>query len=582
VAPASPLPGLQQLPRRWAGRSRFVILDSDFADGARFLAVLALWRADPHRPARLHYVALTAVPLAAPPAGALAELPTPWPAALPGLHRIALEREAVLLDLLVGPPATSLGQLGGAVDAFYLEPLPALRWSATVLAKLAAPAATLVAAPGALDAAQQGTLARAGFVFDGSRAVRAGPAPSAGAAPPRRAIVIGAGLAGAAACERLAARGWSVTLLEREAGPALQASGNLAGIVMPLLARDENPSARLSRAAYLYALRQFERLGGIGQRITGASCGVLQLVADAGEAELQRRSAARAAYPPDYARWLEPAAASALLGRPAHGGWLFAHGGWVNPASLCRTLLDACGGALTRRYTSTALALRRSGDEWQVLAADGAVLASAPTVILANGTGATGLAQAAGLPLAAVRGQVTHVVSGVLPQPPLVVCGAAYMTPPSGGLVCVGASYDDDGDPQLRADSQHDNLVRIAAMLGVPVPQVALAGRTGFRCVAPDRLPLVGPLPDPQAAWAASGQRRGGAEHLADVARWPGLYGLLGYASRGLIWAPLAAELLAAQLDGAPPPLEASLVAALDPARFLLKQLRRNHADGAV
>ena len=60
-----------------------------------------------------------------------------------------------------------------------------------------------------------------------------------------------------------------------------------------------------------------------------------------------------------------------------------------------------------------------------------------------------------------------------------------------------------------------------------------------------------------------------------DVARAPGLYGLLGYASRGLTWAPLAAELLASQLDNDPLPMEADLVAALDPARFVVRTRRK-------
>jgi len=87
---------------------------------------------------------------------------------------------------------------------------------------------------------------------------------------------------------------------------------------------------------------------------------------------------------------------------------------------------------------------------------------------------------------------------------------------------------------------------------------------------APDRLPLVGRLPDFAAA--------GAIERLRDVPRHPGLYGLLGYASRGLIWAPLAAELLAAQLEGEPLPLEMALVDALDPARFVLRARRSSRA----
>ena len=40
--------------------------------------------------------------------------------------------------------------------------------------------------------------------------------------------------------------------------------------------------------------------------------------------------------------------------------------------------------------------------------------------------------------------------------------------------------------------------------------------------------------------------------------------------------APLMAELLVSQLENTPPPLEATLVAALDPGRFLLKERRRS------
>ncbi|RYF01170.1 MAG: tRNA U-34 5-methylaminomethyl-2-thiouridine biosynthesis protein, partial [Oxalobacteraceae bacterium] len=66
----------------------------------------------------------------------------------------------------------------------------------------------------------------------------------------------------------------------------------------------------------------------------------------------------------------------------------------------------------------------------------------------------------------------------------------------------------------------------------------------------------------------------GSTERLRDVPRHPGLYALLGYASRGLIWAGLGAELLAAQIEGEPLPLEMALVDALDPARFVLRARR--------
>lgn len=548
------------LPARWAGQERFVILDTGFGDGAAFLATWRAWQADPHRAARLHYIALGALSAAALPQ----EWRAQWPPAVTGWQRLALE--GVTLDLLQGDPGAGLAQVDARVDAFYLAGPPCTA-TATPLARLALPGATLALA----DQACWSALQAAGFARDGERALFIGRQPQAGrAAPPeRRAVVIGAGLAGAAACERLCARGWQVTLIERHAQPAQEASGNLAGIFMPLLSQDDNPATRLSRAAYLYALRHWQGLGGVGAAFPGARCGVLQLARDATHAEAQRKIAAAAGHPPHYARWLERDQAGALLGAPApHGAWWFEGAGWARPAGVCAAMLDACGARLERVFSASVGALARVDGQWQVRAADGALLAQAPTVILANGCAATALEQAAGLPLIAVRGQVTHLAEGSLAlAPPLVVCREAYMTPAADGIVCVGATYDADGERGLRAASQQENLEKIAAILDLPVPDAPLAGRTGFRCVAPDRLPLVGALPDPAAA--------GRCERLRDVSRLPGLYGLLGYASRGLIWAPLAAELLAARLEGEPLPLEASLAAALDPARFLLKQLRR-------
>jgi tRNA 5-methylaminomethyl-2-thiouridine biosynthesis bifunctional protein len=47
-----------------------------------------------------------------------------------------------------------------------------------------------------------------------------------------------------------------------------------------------------------------------------------------------------------------------------------------------------------------------------------------------------------------------------------------------------------------------------------------------------------------------------------------GVYGAFAYGSRGLIWAALAAELIAAELEGEPLPIEGKLADALHPSRF--------------
>jgi tRNA 5-methylaminomethyl-2-thiouridine biosynthesis bifunctional protein len=46
-----------------------------------------------------------------------------------------------------------------------------------------------------------------------------------------------------------------------------------------------------------------------------------------------------------------------------------------------------------------------------------------------------------------------------------------------------------------------------------------------------------------------------------------------------LIWAPLAAQMLAAWMEGTPMPLQADLVDALDPARWLVRKARQASRD---
>jgi tRNA 5-methylaminomethyl-2-thiouridine biosynthesis bifunctional protein len=545
----------------WQGRERYTVFDASYGDGDAVQALIDAWRADPGRPAHLHVIALASD-------------------MLPGYHRMPQRDAAVTLDLLAAPLDSALAQLAARLDCIRLHHAAVVGTQfARALARLAAKDALLEARE--LTPDQVDALVAQGFAFEPpdegklkARFASRKPRPPLPPTPARRAIVIGAGIAGSAACERLCARGWQVTLVERHEGPAMEASGNLAGIFMPLLSRDDNIPTRLTRAAYLYALRYWEQLGGIGKTIEGAACGVLQLARDARHAEVSRLIASEKRYPRDFAQWLEREAAEALLGRPAsHGAWLFRAGGWARPGSVCDAMLAACGAGLTQRFGVGQVQLERTGRGWRVIGEDGAALAEAPVVVLANGAGAASIAQAAPLPLVRMRGQVTHLPATMLPVLPFVVCREAYLTPASHGVCCAGATYDLDGEPTLSDASQRENIDKLRSLLSAPdiVPELPLLGRVGFRCVAPDRLPLVGRLPDFDAA--------GATERLRDVPRHPGLYSLLGYASRGLIWAPLAAEVLAAGLEGEPMPLESTLVDALDPARFVLRARRTSRTS---
>lgn len=539
--------------RHWAGRERYTVLVGSYRQ-AEIDRCIAHWREDPQRPHRLHIIAIADGPL-------------------PGFERIAQQESAITVDLLHAPLLAALAQLQARIDAVSIDDFD----DADVpraLARLLARNAVLQAP--ALAPAQWQALAASGWIDDGGtlRFASRKPMPPAAPAPVRRALVIGAGLAGAAICERLCARGWQVTLVERRPAAAMEASGNLAGIGMPLLSKDDNRASRLSRAAFVYAGAYWRRLGGVGVggAIEGDHCGVLLAARDGQHAALQRAIAAANHLPAAYAEWVDAEQAASRFGAVApHGAWLFPQGGWIRPASAVAAMLAACGANLTTHFGVGDVHLLKTDEGWTAVTADNRTIASAPTVIVASGGGA--IAQTAALPLDRVRGQVTHLAAGTAPDLGFVLCREAYLTPAAGGIASAGATYDDDADPALRQSSQDQNLAHLRSMLADDsvAREAPLAGRVGFRAVAPDRLPMVGAVPEPDFDL--------GAERLRDLPRQPGVYALLGYASRGLTWAPLAAELLAASLEHEPLPVEAELAAALDPGRFMLRA-RRGKAGG--
>jgi tRNA 5-methylaminomethyl-2-thiouridine biosynthesis bifunctional protein len=348
----------------------------------------------------------------------------------------------------------------------------------------------------------------------------------------RSAAVVGAGLAGAAVCERLCARGWDVTLYERHAAPAQEASGNHAGTFHPIVTPDDSLFARLTRTAFLYSSNYWKGFSSV----RWDSCGVLQLARDEKEEASQRKALAGLGLPPEYAQYAtrEEASAHAGVPLPASGIW-FPSGGWIQPRSLVEAQLAACGDRLARRFSSTLEALPEG-----------------ETVILANSFDALKLHPVPHLRLRRVRGQLTHVPEDALEPPHVVVLRGGMVLPPVDGICVVGATYDiDDEDASVRSESHEGNLLRLQAITGSDVKSESLQGRVAFRAVAPDRVPVAGKLGE-------------------------GVYGAFAYGSRGLIWAGLAAELIAAGLEGEPLPLEGKLVEAMDPGRFARRaKLRR-------
>jgi len=584
--------GGNDLPARWAHARVFTLVETGFGIGLNFLTTWQAWRATAARSERLHYVSIEKHPFLReglaelharyPEFAALAaELHAAWPLPLPGLHRLHFEGGRVALTLAFGDVAEMLPRLRLAADAFFLDGFAPERnpdmWTPGVmkaLARLARPgatAATYTAARGVRDA-----LAAAGFApelrpgFGRKRSMLAAryvpPGTRRGASPAvpqwseRRAIVIGAGLAGAALCERLAARGWHVDLVERRDAPAMEASGIASGIFHPHVSRDDSILSRLTRAGSLYALRRWRALEAQGRRFAWARCGALQMAKDEKEEARMAATVRALGFPIAYVDYLPRASARDRAGVELRaGGWWFPEGGWMRPAELVAAQIAAAreAGALTFHAGRAVHALANDGTCWQALAADGTVIASAPVVVLANAEDAARLA-APGAPVKRVRGQLSLLPGERVSGLRAVLAGAGHLAPAADGTAVVGATYDfDDENAEPREEGHAGNLARLEQLLpGASAGLVAarLGGSVGFRCVSTDRLPLIGAFPDAAA---------------------PGLYGLIALGSRGLTWAALGAEVIAGMIEGEPPPLEGDLLDATDPGRFALRRLRR-------
>lgn len=590
------------LPERWRRRRAFTILETGFGLGLNFLATWQAWRDDAERCERLHFVSVEMHPFTRhdleqvharyPEFAALAaELHAAWPILVPGLHRLEFEGGRVVLTLALADAAGALRTLRLSVDAVYLDGFAPQKnpemWSAATM-KAVARACALQATAATWSAASsvRGALAAAGFEvakrpgFAGKRdmlAARIEPrrvrAKTATPWPQRRAIVIGAGIAGAAVAERLCARAWEVTLLERQPRPTPGEPGRQAGVFHPVVTPDDSLFARLTRAGFLQALARWRALDAAGHAPVWDECGVLQLARDAREDAAQRAAIAALALPAEYAQYATREEASAHAGVPvAAGGLWFPASGWIKPVSLIAAQLAAAGEKLQAHFDCEVARLRRDGGEWVVINASGRELARAPVVVLANAAEALKLAPSRAARIRRVRGQITLIPEERIVAPHVVVLRGGFVLPAIHGASVAGATYDfDDEDPAPRASSHEGNLERLARILpgaGVALDPASLEGLVGFRAVAPDRLPLIGALADDDTRAPKNPQ-------LASLPRQEGLYGAFAYGSRGLLWAGLGGELLASLIEGEPLPLEGPLADALDPGRFLLRALRR-------
>ena len=607
-----------QLRQRLSGLAAdacMVIGETGFGTGLNFFCAWQLFEELAPATARLHFVSVEKYPLSREDLHRALQL---WPelasftsqlleqyvAVHPGFQQFSLAQGRVTLTLMIGDVLERLPQLDARIDAWFLDGFAPAKnpdmWTPELfaqIARLSGPGTTL----GTFTSTGwvRRSLMAAGFVmrrvpgigkkwevmggqFQGEPSERAAPWY---ARPPalqgaREALVIGAGLAGCATAQSLAARGWQVKVLERHDAAAQEASGNPQGVLYLKLSAHGTTLSQMILAGFGYTRRWLERLQR-GQ--AWDACGVLQLAFDDQEATRQARLAA--AFDSSLLQALERPEAESIAGVALPSGGLFyPEGGWVHPPALCQAQLQHPAIELLTHHE--VIRLRKVEGGWE--AWDGErLLASAPHVVLAAAAEIRSFEPCANLPLKRIRGQITRLPATVASRAlATVVCAEGYVAPPRGDEHTVGASFDfqnvdltptaaeHQGNLGLLQEISSDLAVRLGA---AGLDPALLEGRAAFRCTSPDYLPIVGPVSDPAAFAQAYAALSKDARQVPDIAcPWlDGLYVNSGHGSRGLITAPLSGELLAAWITGEPLPLPRPVAEACHPNRFQLRELIR-------
>lgn len=350
------------------------------------------------------------------------------------------------------------------------------------------------------------------------------------------AVVVGAGLVGAACAEALALSGRRILVLDT--GPA--GAGATAAGMGHVVLMDDSPAqiALTARGRQLWRQREADWPTDAGYH----TCGTLWVAADdremeTVEAKRDRYEAAGAkAEVIDASRLsvLEPALRPGLA-----GGLSVPDDVVVYPPSVVHRLL---------RHERITL---REFARVEELTPKGPILEGGewiPTRLTVNAAGIDAARLTPGLPVRSRQGHlvITDRYPGLV-RHQLIELGyphkahgveetsvAFNVQPRPNGQLLVGSSRQFDAekdtvDPDLLASM----LRRATAYLPSLSEVSALRVWTGCRAASPDGLPLVGPHPDADHLWIAT-----------------------GHEGLGITTALVTGELLAALVDGHPPPLE--------------------------
>lgn len=393
----------------------------------------------------------------------------------------------------------------------------------------------------------------------------------------KQALVVGAGLAGAAVAYRLAELGLMVKVVDQSASVAQGASGNVAGALHPLVTADWNLRSQWYWQGLQASLACLEPWLAKGE-VKGALNGLLHLAVDDKTFQRMQQALIRVPNITRFAHWCDVKQASDKLGgKSAFPGLFFPRAGWFNPPSIVARCLSHQNIQLELNQAITSI-IRSDDGGWLTNTQDRVF--QADIVVLASGA-ISSLNEAFGLAIRPVKGQVTQLEPN--DQAWFLGCTVAhqgYSAPADKGCAVTGATFE---APDLTPDASKQADIKNLAMAQTCLPgwlaplasqvDMETSGRVSFRPTTPDHLPIIGALPD--VDWMRVNYLSQSSSHAPF--RFPpqrycsGLYVSNGHGARGLMSVFLAADIIAEQITGQVTSIDTKLLAACHPARFLIR-----------
>jgi glycine oxidase len=331
-------------------------------------------------------------------------------------------------------------------------------------------------------------------------------------------VVVGGGVAGAAVALELVGRGVAVNLVDAER-PGGAATGASAGMLAPQYESD------VRTPLYALGLEARAFFGGFASRVEELSGRPLHvrwdgmLVANQTDDEhVAAQEAARlqrlAGQPAEV---VDPAEAARLQPGidPAVGSWVWLPDeGQVDSQALALAIPDALAATAVRVISGRRVSeiLSAAGRVTGVRLADGRTL-SADGVVLAAGAwsgGIGGLPRP--LPVGPIRGHILRFPGPTPPIQRLVTTHAGrYLVPRDDGTVLAGSTMDEVGFDRSLSEagmaSVHRSAAGLVPALGHAEP---LERWADLRPMTVDRLPVLGPDPDLDGLFYATGYGRNG------------------------------------------------------------------------